>query len=107
MGHININNQSRVSLSEGRRLMNFKHNATRFFSKLGVASLLMGAVGFGSANMSFGQPGRPLPGNPGFILEFDEAGHGQLITGSSVPNPGVPQPGGGLEFFLPVPVSPG
>jgi hypothetical protein len=93
--------------------MNFKHHSTRFhnviriFPKLGVASLLLGALAFGSAKVAFGQPGRPLPGNPGFILEFDETGHGQLITSVLVPNPGVPQPGGGLEYFLPVSVTPG
>ena len=88
--------------------MNFKHNATRFFSKLGVASLILGALAFGCSKVAFGQPGRPLSGTAGFILEFDEAGHGQLITGGGLfPNPGVPQVGGGLLFSLPVPVTPG
>ena len=88
--------------------MNFKHHVTQFFSKLGVASFLLGALAFGCANVAFGQPGRPSPGSPGFILEFDEAGHGNLILGTgSSPHPGAPVVGGGLTYTLPVLVTPG
>jgi hypothetical protein len=81
--------------------------------RLVMSSLLWSAVAFGSAGIAFAVavPGTPAGGAPGFILEFDEVGHGQLILpgpgGGLFPNPGVPQIGGGLEFTLPVNVIPG
>jgi hypothetical protein len=72
--------------------------------------LLVGLAILGSGNIAFGQglPGTPLPGMPGFILEFDEAGHGRIITpAGAVDNPGVPLVGGGVSYALPVPVFPG
>jgi hypothetical protein len=90
--------------------MEFKKNVRRFCLRFGMASVLLGLVTFGPVKTAVGQPGTPLGGAPGFQLEFDELGHGRYLTptsGGYIDDPGVPQPGGGLLFFLPVPVSPG
>jgi hypothetical protein len=86
--------------------MNVRYSVGRFSRRLGIASLLLGLVILGSGKIAFGQlPGTPLPGNPGFILEFDEAGHGRVITDAgAIDDPGVPQLGGGILYDLPVPV---
>jgi len=48
-------------------------------------------------------PGAVLPGSAGFTLTFDENGNSLLNGG---PNPNLVQPiaGGGINFYLPVPV---
>jgi len=90
--------------------MNLKHIVGQFSWGLGIASLFLGLVTLGSGKIALAVslPGTPLPGNPGFILEFDEAGHGRIITDAgAVDNPGVALAGGGLVYTLPVPVAPG
>ena len=90
--------------------MNVRHSVGRFSCGLGIAGLVLGLVTLGSGKIALGVPlpGTPLPGNPGFILEFDEAGHGRVITGAgAVDEVGVPQLGGGIVYALPVPVFPG
>ena len=53
-------------------------------------------------------PGGTTPG-AGFQFNFDENGHGSLITASGgvIPIPGVPVPGAGNQYVLPFPVNPG
>lgn len=90
--------------------MNARHSGRRFSCRLGIVSLLLGLASFGPEKTASGAllPGTPLPGNPGFILEFDEAGHARIITGAgAVDEVGVLQKDGGILYALPVPVSPG
>ncbi len=72
-------------------------------------SLLLLALACGSANIALAQapgPGSSVPGTPGFTFTFDEAGT-SLLNGGPNPLPVVPIPGGGIQYFLPVPVIPG
>jgi hypothetical protein len=72
---------------------------------LTIAISLLGTLVLCSAKSGFAQgPGAVAPGSVGFTLTFDEAGKA-LLNGA--PNPGIPIPGGGVNFFLPVPVIPG
>ena len=48
-------------------------------------------------------PGAAAPGSVGFTLQFDENGN-SLLNGGPNPFPVVPLAGGGINFYLPVPV---
>ena len=48
-------------------------------------------------------PGAAAPGSVGFTLQFDENGN-SLLNGGPNPFPVVPIAGGGINFYLPVPV---
>ncbi len=97
--------------------MGRKQHGRRSFWRFGLAGVTFGALAIGWDNIGFAQPlkpGTPLGGAPDFILEFDEAGHGRVITGVgagavavAVDQTGVPQLGGGIAYSLPVPVVPG
>jgi hypothetical protein len=85
--------------------MNAFHCGRRFSSRLAAAGLFLVVAAVGPARLAFGQapPGTPLAG-PAFNMSFDEKGIG-FING--VPDPGIPVGGGGIDYFLPVPVIPG
>ena len=51
-------------------------------------------------------PGAAAPGSVGFTLTFDEQGN-SLLNGGPNPNQVQLVAGGGIDFFLPVPVIPG
>jgi hypothetical protein len=53
-------------------------------------------------------PGGTTPG-AGLQFNFDENGHGSLTTASGgvIPIPGAPIAGGGIQYVLPFPVTPG
>jgi hypothetical protein len=87
---------------EGLSLMN-----TRVFLTRGFCISILGVLAFGAADSVAGlplQPGSPVPGVPDFIFSFDENGHG-FFNGQPVPE--NPVTGGGIDYFLPVPVVPG
>jgi PEP-CTERM motif-containing protein len=88
--------------------MTRKHTCSRFSWKLGITSLTLVAVAFGSGNIAYavtGTPGMPLAGNPDFTFTFDENGHGFFDNNQPV-QWGVAG-GGGIDYVLPVPVHPG
>jgi hypothetical protein len=80
---------------------------TRAFLTRAVCISILGVLAFGAAETANGtapQPGAPAPGVPDFIFSFDENGHG-FFNGQPVP--ANPVNGGGIDYFLPVPVAPG
>jgi MYXO-CTERM domain-containing protein len=75
-----------------------------------VLGLLTVVMALGTSGTAFAQPlpapGTPLAGVPGFTIQFDEQGN-SLLNGGPNPNPVTLIAGGGIEFFLPGPVTPG
>ncbi len=77
---------------------------TNTYRTLALGISIFSVLAFGAAKNVFAQgpgPGAAAPGSVGFTLQFDETG-AALLNG--VPTAGVPIAGGGVNFFLPIPV---
>jgi hypothetical protein len=80
---------------------------TNIIRSLAFVISILGAMGFGSTRIAFGQAiGQPIAAVPPFQLDFDEAGN-SLLNGLANPNQVVLVAGGGIQYFLPGPVQPG
>ena len=86
--------------------MNTKRSNRQFSLRLGIVSLILGAVAFDAGNAAFGIIGQPGGSfSSAFTLAFDEQGNGsvnqssdqgQLLLDPSIPNGGLV-----LTYFLP------
>jgi hypothetical protein len=73
---------------------------------LATGMSMVGLFAVGSLNVALAQPGSTPLGAVGFTLTFDEYGN-SLLNGGPNPNPVVQVAGGGLQYYLPLPVTPG
>jgi PEP-CTERM motif-containing protein len=78
---------------------------TNSFRSLTLGVCVLAITILGSVSKVMAQPGAPLNG-ASFVLNFDERGK-SLLNGGPNPNPVVLVAGGGIQYFLPGPVTPG